>query len=258
MEAAPEEPTSTTRLVASASELTGEVCHTSSSPTSLLGEPSQLNLRGSYFACLRPSKRRERHVVLDPADDAAVLGRDHIEIITGLDAAGAGHVLDDDAGLAGDEPVHVARDQAGVGVVAAARARAHHQLDVLALVEIGDGVGAGGLGCEAGAAPIANAVIRRRAEIRDPADVRKKAGMVIYATPGFGPHAHEGSWRRLTTATNLPRRGDVFAALHTPCHYRRAALPRTDTSGQPYPTISNKHANSSAGDRYEFPRVASA
>jgi len=40
--------------------------------------------------------------------------------------------------------------------------------------------------------------------------------MVIYATPGFGPHRPEGPCGRLATVTKLPGRGDAFAAWHTP------------------------------------------
>ena len=58
----------------------------------------------------------------------------------------AGHVLDDDGWMAGDEIAQMPRQQARVEVIAAARAIADNDLNLLAAIEIGDVVGARGPG----------------------------------------------------------------------------------------------------------------
>ncbi len=55
MELAPDEPTVISRRFKSASEFTGTLRQTAIRPTSVLGEPSQLNLVGSYLASRVPS-----------------------------------------------------------------------------------------------------------------------------------------------------------------------------------------------------------
>ncbi len=74
-------------------------------------------------------------------NDAAVLGRDVIDVVDGTLAAGAGHVLDDDAGLAGDMAVEMACQCPRRHIVAAARRCRHDQRQALALVKRRDILG---------------------------------------------------------------------------------------------------------------------
>ena len=67
----------------------------------------------------------------DP-ERGAVLGRDLVEIIGGLEAAGARHVLRDQGRLSGDVLAQVARHHAAVEIVAAARGVADGDGDGLA------------------------------------------------------------------------------------------------------------------------------
>ena len=55
--------------------------------------------------------------------------------------AAARRVLHDDIGIAGNEAADLARDEAAVGVVAAARIGTDVDREALGLVEVGDGVG---------------------------------------------------------------------------------------------------------------------
>ena len=72
---------------------------------------------------------------------ARTVARHVIEVVGGLDATGAGHVLGDDGRVARDVFSNVARYGAGIAVVAAADRRADDQGEFFALVEICDGVG---------------------------------------------------------------------------------------------------------------------
>ena len=83
-------------------------------------------------------QRLHRHAAADHADRGAVLGRDVVEEIREPQAAGAGHVLRHDVGIAGDVLAHVAREHARIEVVVAAGGVADQQLDGLAAVEVGD------------------------------------------------------------------------------------------------------------------------
>jgi hypothetical protein len=47
-------------------------------------------------------------------------------------------VLDDEARIAGQEAAHVAGDALGIEARAAARREPHHDVDLFALVEVGD------------------------------------------------------------------------------------------------------------------------
>src|SRR5215208_161812 len=65
-------------------------------------------------------------------DGISVLGRGGADVDSGARAAGAGHVLDEDIGIAGNVPVHVAGDGARIDVVATAGIAADDELDSLA------------------------------------------------------------------------------------------------------------------------------
>ena len=73
------------------------------------------------------------------------LGADRIEIVGRLEAAGAGHVLRHDGGMARNVLAEMARHQPSIGIVAAADAVADEERDSLALVEVLDAGGASGL-----------------------------------------------------------------------------------------------------------------
>src|SRR5215510_2316063 len=77
---------------------------------------------------------------VEMADREPVGLRDAIEMIRQNEAAGAGHVLDDERRIAGNVPAHVAREHSRVRIESAAGGEAHDQPDGLALVE---GLGAG-------------------------------------------------------------------------------------------------------------------
>ena len=74
----------------------------------------------------------------DRAGHGAVLRRDGIDIPGRAVRSGAAHVLHHDRRIAGDVIAEMAREQPCVGVVAAARRRADHDLELLALVELLD------------------------------------------------------------------------------------------------------------------------
>ena len=75
---------------------------------------------------------------------AAVVRRDIGEPVGGIDAAGARHVARHERRIAGNETAHVARQKPRAEIVVVAGRGADDQADLLALVEIGDGVGARG------------------------------------------------------------------------------------------------------------------
>jgi hypothetical protein len=64
-----------------------------------------------------------------------------VNVVSGLQSAGARHVLHDDAGLAGNVIGEMAREQTRILVIAAARAETDHDADGLAFVELGRGLG---------------------------------------------------------------------------------------------------------------------
>ena len=69
-----------------------------------------------------------------------VLRRARVQVIGGGEPAGAGHVLHDDGRIAGDVFAEVARDIAGVEIEAAAAGGRDDDPDLLAPVELGDGL----------------------------------------------------------------------------------------------------------------------
>ena len=108
-------------------------------PTSLEMLPSQPNLAASYCApCAAAEQRIEIGAAREAAEGGAVLGRDGVEEVGGLQAAGARHVLHDNIGIAGNVASDVARERAGVEVIAAARRIAEDEVDVPAGVELCD------------------------------------------------------------------------------------------------------------------------
>ncbi len=86
---------------------------------------------------------RERHARMHHAYDGPVLGRDIGQMHHGANAAGAGHVLDDDVGRARNVLFEERREGARIARIAAALAGAENPEDLLALVEVlrGDGRG---------------------------------------------------------------------------------------------------------------------
>jgi hypothetical protein len=100
-------------------------------------EPGEV-ARIELHARVVPERAEQGHVAGEGAEDGAVLGRHIVEVIGGAQTSGAGHVLHDDAGIAGNVPAHVARQEPRIHIVAAARPIADDESDLLALVEIGD------------------------------------------------------------------------------------------------------------------------
>src|ERR1044071_7373660 len=84
----------------------------------------------------------KRHRVLKQRDHGAVLWRDIVQVIGGAESAGGWHVLRHDGGIARNMLAKMFGDGARVDVVAAADRRADDEVEVLALVEIRDGVSA--------------------------------------------------------------------------------------------------------------------
>ena len=74
-----------------------------------------------------------------PAIEVPSFGAIVLDVLRGLGAAGARHVLDHDGRLAGDVAAEMARHRARVDVVAAARSAADDHLDGLAGVVVGGG-----------------------------------------------------------------------------------------------------------------------
>ena len=70
------------------------------------------------------------------ADGQAVGFGSFVNMIGGDQAAGAGHVLDDDARVAGNVFTHMTRDRARVGVETPARGKADDDFDRLAFKKI--------------------------------------------------------------------------------------------------------------------------
>jgi hypothetical protein len=67
-------------------------------------------------------------------------GRSVVEVVDRAQTAGARHVLHDHFRIAGNDVPEMARQQPGIDVVAAARAGADDQIDLLAPVEVRDRV----------------------------------------------------------------------------------------------------------------------
>src|SRR5262249_15541894 len=81
-------------------------------------------------------QRLHRHAAAEGADGQAVLRRDVVEKVRELQRTRAWHVLHHDRRVAGNVLRKMPRQDAGVGVVAAAGAVADDQVDVLAAVEV--------------------------------------------------------------------------------------------------------------------------
>ena len=89
-------------------------------------EPEELGrveLRGA-----RADQRLQRDAAAEHAERGAVLRRDVVEHVGGAHGARARRVLHDDGGIAGNVPAHVAGENAGIGVVAAAGAVPDRQM----------------------------------------------------------------------------------------------------------------------------------
>ena len=98
--------------------------------------PIQLNLRKSILILSGVQPRFADGAEVEDVEGGAVLGRGVVEIVHGVEAAGARHVLHHHRGIAGDVPAHVPRQHARIDVEAAARREAGQDVDGLALVEI--------------------------------------------------------------------------------------------------------------------------
>ncbi len=73
--------------------------------------------------------------LIDAGNIGAVLRGCRINVVGRAHAAGSRHVLHDDVRVARDMIAHVAREQAGIEIIAAAGAETDHDVDRLALVE---------------------------------------------------------------------------------------------------------------------------
>src|SRR5262249_50840032 len=95
------------------------------------------------LGALLAEDRIEPGAAADGGDHAAVLWGDAEHPVGEPQAAGAFHVLRHDRRIAGDVLGEVARDDAGVEVIATADAVADVEIERLALVEVGRALGAG-------------------------------------------------------------------------------------------------------------------
>jgi hypothetical protein len=86
----------------------------------------------------------------DAAEVSPVLGRDLVQILDRLEAAGARHIHRDDGRVAGDVAAKKFGGEPPIKVVAAARAVADVHAHSFAAVEVGDRVGGGGRRRECG------------------------------------------------------------------------------------------------------------
>ena len=66
----------------------------------------------------------------------AILGRHLVDVVGGLEAAGARHVLRDELGIARNVATHMARQRARIDVIAAAGTKTDQQLDGFAGIKI--------------------------------------------------------------------------------------------------------------------------
>jgi hypothetical protein len=105
------------------------------------GQPDGVEARLRFVAI---EQRRRRHAAVDQGEHAAVARRDIVEKVGGADAAAADHVLHHNGRAARQVLAHVARQHAGVLVVAAARGPAGDQRDLTpAEIELIGRLGAG-------------------------------------------------------------------------------------------------------------------
>ena len=96
--------------------------------------PDPLEFGGVYSEFRRAEDLVEVDRLIQHANRRAVLARHIVEIIGGADAARAGHVLRDDGWTAVQMPSDMARDQAAIGIVAAADRGPDHEGDGFAFV----------------------------------------------------------------------------------------------------------------------------
>ena len=105
-----------------------------STPGASAADPVEVGDLVAHFA---GAERIGKHVFLHRhAEHGAVLRRLLVEIIDGAQAPGAGHVLHDHRGVAGNLFADMARYQPGVQVVAAAGIGRHDHRDGLAAIEL--------------------------------------------------------------------------------------------------------------------------
>jgi hypothetical protein len=93
------------------------------------------------LAVSKSKRSGEGHGVGDGADDRAVARRGESHVLACPRVTRARHVLGHDRRIAGNELHHVARGEAGIDIVTAARAGRDDEPHLLALVEIGDRFG---------------------------------------------------------------------------------------------------------------------
>ncbi len=98
--------------------------------------PTATNLRASYLICGLSKSCSLAKDEMMIASVRAVLRCDVVEIVRRDHAAGARHVARDDGRVAGNMLAEMARDEARIGVVGAARPDRNDDRDGLAAVEV--------------------------------------------------------------------------------------------------------------------------
>ena len=111
--------------------------------TSLAALPIHVNFVEFELGVALADQRLHRHSARDDAELRAIARRDIVELVGQRQRAGAGRVLDDDRGIAGDIGPHVARQDPRDTIVGTAGAVTDRQRDGLAAVEVGDGFSPG-------------------------------------------------------------------------------------------------------------------
>src|SRR4029079_6304383 len=99
--------------------------------------PEPVELGWHDLGVLLSEKRMERNPALQEGEGRTVLRRDVEQPVGDHHAAGAGHVLGYDRGLAWNVLAQILGKGTGVGIITAARRRTDQHADGLALVEIG-------------------------------------------------------------------------------------------------------------------------
>src|SRR5262249_57900639 len=100
------------------------------------GQPTRIKLHIGIAA----KKTHERHVARERGDGGAVLRRDIVKVIDCAQTTGARHVLYDHRRMSGNELAEMPRKQPRMDVVAATWPIADDQIDLPALVEVGERV----------------------------------------------------------------------------------------------------------------------
>jgi hypothetical protein len=78
----------------------------------------------------------QNDLTADIADDGAVFGRYIIDMVCRKNAAGAGHIVDQDIRISRNVLMQVAADETGISVVAAAGGKSDNDAHRLALIKI--------------------------------------------------------------------------------------------------------------------------